>query len=57
MSESTKTEIPEPEPEQGFLRELSQFFIVPSLIVLLCVGVFIMFGLLSSVCVPAGVIQ
>jgi HEAT repeat protein len=39
---------PEPEPEQGFIRELSQFFIVPSLIVLLCVAVFVMFGLLSS---------
>ncbi|HZI93306.1 MAG TPA: HEAT repeat domain-containing protein [Patescibacteria group bacterium] len=39
---------PEAEPEQGFVRELAQFFIVPSLIVLLCVGVFIMFGLISS---------
>ncbi|HEY3176474.1 MAG TPA: HEAT repeat domain-containing protein [Candidatus Polarisedimenticolia bacterium] len=60
MSEPTRTGVPDPvlpgadgpvgdaEPEQGFLRELSQFFIVPSLIVLLCVGVFIMFGLLSS---------
>jgi len=38
----------ETEPEQGFIRELSQFFIVPSLIVLLCVAVFIMFGLVSS---------
>ena len=37
-----------PEPEQGFIRELSQFFIVPSLIVLLCVAVFVMFGLLTS---------
>ena len=36
------------EPEQGFIRELSQFFIVPSLIVLLCVGVFLMFGLITS---------
>ena len=36
------------EPEQGFIRELSQFFVVPSLIVLLCVGVFIMFGLIAS---------
>ena len=36
------------EPEQGFIRELSQFFVVPSLIVLLCVGIFIMFGLVSS---------
>ncbi|HKY32204.1 MAG TPA: HEAT repeat domain-containing protein [Candidatus Polarisedimenticolia bacterium] len=36
------------EPEQGFIRELSQFFIVPSLIVLLCVGVFILFGLLTT---------
>lgn len=39
---------PEPEPEQGFIRELAQFFIVPSLIVLLCVGIFVMFGLLTS---------
>lgn len=39
---------PEEEPEQGFIRELSQFFIVPSLIVLLCVGVFLMFGLITS---------
>jgi len=38
----------EPEPEQGFIRELSQFFIVPSLIVLLCVAVFIMFGLVAT---------
>ncbi len=38
----------ETEPEQGFMRELSQFFIVPSLIVLLCVGVFLMFGLLTT---------
>jgi len=36
------------DPEQGFMRELAQFFVVPSLIVLLCVGVFLMFGLLSS---------
>lgn len=36
------------EPEQGFIRELSQFIIVPSLIVLLCVAVFIMFGLIAS---------
>lgn len=39
---------PPDEPEQGFIRELSQFFIVPSLIVLLCVGVFLMFGLITS---------
>ncbi|HET6374181.1 MAG TPA: HEAT repeat domain-containing protein [Candidatus Polarisedimenticolia bacterium] len=39
---------PEGDPEQGFIRELSQFFVVPSLIVLLCVGVFIMFGLVTS---------
>jgi len=38
----------EPEPEQGFIRELGQFFVIPSLIVLLCVGVFVMFGLISS---------
>src|SRR5215813_13539338 len=38
----------EPEPEQGFIRELAQFFIIPSLIVLLCVGVFVMFGLISN---------
>ena len=38
----------EPEPEQGFVRELAQFFVVPSLIVLLCVGVFVMFGLISN---------
>ena len=38
----------EDEPEQGFMRELSQFFIVPSLIVVLCVGVFLMFGLVTS---------
>lgn len=36
------------DPEQGFMRELAQFFVVPSLIVLLCVGVFLMFGLLSN---------
>jgi hypothetical protein len=36
------------EPEQGFIRELSQFFVVPSLIVLLCVAIFIMFGLVTS---------
>ncbi len=39
---------PPDEPEQGFIRELSQFFIVPSLIVLLCVGIFLMFGLITS---------
>ncbi len=39
---------PPDEPEQGFIRELSQFFIVPSLIVLLSVAVFIMFGLITS---------
>ena len=38
----------EPDPDQGFIRELSQFFVVPSLIVLLCVGIFVMFGLLST---------
>ncbi len=51
MSESPKSGAPRqeaPEPPQGFVRELSQFFIVPSLIVLLCVAVFIMFGLLTS---------
>ena len=36
------------EPEQGFMRELSQFLIVPSLVVLLCVAIFVMFGLLTS---------
>jgi HEAT repeat protein len=40
--------VPEDEPEQGFIRELSQFFIVPSLIVLLCVAIFVMFGLITS---------
>jgi len=40
--------VTEQEPEQGFIRELSQFFIIPSLIVLLSVGVFIMFGLIAS---------
>lgn len=54
MSDSRQTEstpVPretETEPEQGFARELAQFFIVPSLIVLLCVGVFLMFGLISG---------
>jgi len=38
----------EAEPEQGFIRELAQFFIIPSLIVLLCVAVFVMFGLIST---------
>lgn len=38
----------EAEPEQGFIRELSQFFVIPSLIVLLCVGIFIMFGMIAS---------
>lgn len=35
------------EPEQGFLKELAQFFIIPALIVALVVGIFLMFGLLS----------
>src|SRR5512134_2133428 len=39
---------PADDPEQGFMRELAQFFVVPSLIVLLCVGIFLMFGLLSN---------
>jgi len=46
--DETRQEPSEPEPEQGFIRELGQFFVIPSLIVLLCVGVFVMFGLISS---------
>ena len=37
----------ESEPEQGFLKELAQFFIIPALIVALVVAIFLMFGLLS----------
>jgi HEAT repeat protein len=54
MNEENKSGTPaegaegvEPEPEQGFIRELSQFFIVPSLIVVLCIAIFAMFGLLT----------
>ncbi|HZE89107.1 MAG TPA: HEAT repeat domain-containing protein [Verrucomicrobiae bacterium] len=41
-------ETPHGEPEPGFASEMSRLFIIPAAIVLLCVGVFVLFGLIAS---------
>ena len=37
-----------PGPEPGFTSEMSRLFIVPAVIVMLCLGVFVLFGLIAS---------
>jgi HEAT repeat protein len=49
MTEPTAPEAPVNEdPPQSFASEMSRFFVVPAAIVVLCVGVFLLFGLIAS---------
>ena len=45
---STAAAPPPSEPEPGFTSEMTRLFIVPAAIVLLCLGVFVLFGLVAS---------
>jgi len=49
MTDTTAPQEPTPEePGSGFFSDMSRLFIVPAAIVLLCVGVFVLFGLIAS---------
>ncbi len=48
MEPSRRADAPASDPESGFLTEISRLFFVPAAIVVLCVLVFVLFGLIAS---------